>query len=51
MQDGGAGLRRQNTLFFAGKRKLCQIFTGIFGKSVYASIASHKSVDSIKLAT
>jgi len=47
---GGRDLRRQSTLFFAGK-KINQIFADIFWKIVYASIASPKSIDSIKLAT
>lgn len=38
--------KRQNTLFFVGK-KINQIFTDIFGESIYASIVSHHSINKI----
>lgn len=45
-----SGFKKTEHFIFC-RKKINEIFTGIFGKSVYASIASHKSVDSIKLAT
>lgn len=52
MNAGGwSRFKKTEHFIFCRKKELCQIFTGIFGKSVYASIASHKSVDSLKLAT